>query len=381
MFSQSFTPANRIHISTSALVDNFSFFQRKNPSALLAPVIKSNAYGHGLVEVAKIIDTHIKPPYVCVDNFQEAQALKAAKINTPILVMGIDNLDNLTILKKNPPTLTVCDVDTLHTLNTKFPGTKIHVKIDTGMNRLGLKLDQLEMFIAQARRAENLIFEGIWTHLAQASKSTGDSFTNQQLATFNQAIKVFRHYGFLFKWRHAGNTAGVARIKSADFNLGRLGLGLYGYSPFPKHSSLGSMHAKQLRPVLSCLSKLVHIKSIKAGEQVSYDGTFIASKPMTIGIIPIGYYDGLDPRLSNRGIVYYDHEACPILGKVCMNMTVIDLSQVTNPTIGHDIEVISNNPEHKNTVWHLAKTAQLTPHHILSGLNPLLTRYVMRNTK
>lgn len=361
-------------VSKKALIANYRYFQQKHPQTLLAPVIKSNAYGHGIVEAAKLIDSNIKPPYVCVDNLLEAQMLSQNKIKTPILVLGGSLLENYHFVKKIPYTVTVFDIPTLEMLNTHQPGIKVHIKVDTGMNRLGLKKEQLEPFIQVAKQMDNIEFEGIFTHLAQADQKEGDRFTTQQIAMFKEALAIFRHYGFLFKWRHIGNTAGLSRIKDPDFNLSRLGLGFYGYSPFVKTSRIGKLQREKLEPALTLTSKLVHIKKIEAGEQIGYNGTFIAPRTMTIGIIPLGYHDGIDHRLSNRGFVSIEGVFCAVLGKVCMNMTTIDLSDITNPFIGQKVSVVSPNQQAKNTVDALSRCSSISTHNFLAGLHENIPR-------
>lgn len=365
----SFKPVNEIRVRKNALVKNYQYLQQAHPHSLIAPVIKSNAYGHGLVHIAKAIDTFLNAPYLCVDNLNEAQILSKNKIRTPILVLGGNILDNYRFWKKIPYTLAIFDPDSLKTLNTHQPGIRVHIKIDTGMNRLGLKPEDVESFIRVAKKMNNIEFEGIFTHLAQADQKEGDLFTQKQINTFKEVLGLFRHYGFLFKWRHVSNTAGISRIKDPDFNLSRVGLGFYGYSPFPKTSILGKKQRQNLLPALSLTSRLIHIKHIAVGEQVSYNGTFIASQAMVIGVIPIGYHDGIDPRLSNRGFVSIENITCPIIGKVCMNMTIIDLSSVTNPFIGQEVTVISSNQKDQNSLDNLAKIAGLNQHNLLAGLH------------
>lgn len=376
MFKQKPKPLSQITIYRQALIDNYNYFQKTHPQTIFAPVIKSNAYGHGLVEVAKIIDKYIKPPYVCVNDLVEAQSLQQNGIKTPILLLGYTPPHNFKTIRKLPFTFPVFDIETLKALNHYHPGTKVHIKIDTGMNRLGLKPNQWEEFIQAARQMDRLEFEGIYTHLSHADEKEGDDQTKKQLKIFKQALDDFRHWGFIFKWRHVANTAGASRLKTPDFNLSRLGLGFYGYSPFALSTPTGKKHQKHLKPALSLTSHIAQIKTLQTGEQVGYSGTFIAPNPMIIGILPIGYNDGLDRRLSNRGQAIVNQVVCNIIGRVSMNMTAIDLTQVTDPFVGQEVTIFSQKPSDSNTIEKAARKSHIICHDLLAGLNNNLARII-----
>ncbi|OGV93256.1 alanine racemase [Microgenomates group bacterium RIFCSPLOWO2_01_FULL_47_10] len=375
MFHKAFSPFNQITISADAIAENYHYFQSTYPQAVFAPVIKSNAYGHGLSEVGPIVD-RLHAPYLCVNDMLEAETLRSLRIKTPILILGYTDPKSYQTLKKIPHTLTITDISQLEVLNTYQPGIKVHIKIDTGMNRLGVKLSQIPAFIDVAKNTEAVDFEGIFTHLASADEKEGNAQTKQQIDRFKEALRMFRHYGFLFKWRHVGNTAGASRIKDPDFNMARLGMGLYGYSPFPVLSRLGKLQRKALIPALSFTSHLVAIKTLERGESVGYGATYLATRPAVIGTVPIGYFEGLKRGLSNRGSMLITGVECPIVGRVCMNMAMIDITQVKNPVIGLPVTVVSGNPKHPNTADRLAKTAGTVTHDFLAGLNSSLPRIV-----
>ena len=205
MFHKAFSPSNQITISADAIAENYHYFQSTYPQAVFAPVIKSNAYGHGLSEVGPIVD-RLHAPYLCVNDMLEAETLRSLRIKTPILILGYTDPKSYQTLKKIPHTLTITDISQLEVLNTYQPGIKVHIKIDTGMNRLGVKLSQIPAFIDVAKNMEAVDFEGIFTHLASADEKEGNAQTKQQIDRFKEALRMFRHYGFLFKWRHVGHT-------------------------------------------------------------------------------------------------------------------------------------------------------------------------------
>ena len=330
---------NRIEISRKNLLQNYRFLSAINKKIKIATVIKSNGYGHGLVEVAQILDK-VGAPFFCVDSLFEAYELYKAKIKTPVLIMGYTNPENLKI-KKLPFSFAIFDLQTVEILNKHQPGCAVHIFVDTGMSREGVTMEDLPDFLKTLKKL-NVKVEGFMSHLA-------GGMNNLQIQRFHQAQKLVKKFGFNPKWIHLG----------IHGNMARMGLKLY-----------------LQKPILKFISHLVQVKKIKKGDSVGYDRTYKAKKDTIIGIIPAGYYDGVDWGLSSKGFVKIKNIFCPIIGRVSMNMTTIDLSKTSAKT-GDKVIIYSDNPQDKNSIENTAKICQKIPYEILVNLAESTKRIIV----
>lgn len=343
IFKKDYQTLNLITISREKLLANYDCLSKLDENLQIAPVLKSNAYGHGIQIVGKILDK-VEVPFFCVDSLYEAYELQKAHIKTPILIMGYTDPENFKV-KKLPFQYAVFDLLSAEILNEYQPGAKIHIFVDTGMNREGVRLDQLDEFLTQIKQIRNLNVVGVMSHLA--------SLRNSQIDNFKLAMNIFQKHDLDPKWRHLGASSAIKdpifRTKlAAVSNLARVGLTMY-------------------ESVLELNSKLIQIKNIKKGEKIGYDGTYTAKKDTKIGILPIGYNDGVDRRLSNKGFVTINNKICKILGRVSMNITTIDLTNIPNATIGDA------------AVFDLEKSAQICqtiPYELLIHLHPSIKRII-----
>jgi alanine racemase len=365
---------NQILLSSEAIQRNFSFFKDLTPHHLVAPVLKSNAYGHGLVPIAKIVD-ELKPPFIIVDSLFEAYELQLANIESPILIMGFTHPENFK-LKKLPFHTVVYDLEMIETLYTHQPQMPLHLKIDTGMNRQGVRYDELEEFLQQLKQFPHLKLEGAASHLSDADNPISQESTIIQARRFAQATQLIESYGYQLKWKHLAASAGSLRnIPSDIYNLIRLGIGLYGIPPVTKKDPVFFRRKlNQLRPALRLETTIAQIKKVAPGETVGYNNTFKSRKITTLGVLPIGYYDGVDRRLSNRGCVLVNNMTCPIVGRVSMNITTVDLSQVHNPQVGQKVIVYSDQPNDPNSIQKAALLCETIPYELLVHLAESIKR-------
>lgn len=368
MFNKTYKNLNLIEINKNALRDNFNFFQNINPKSKICPVLKSNAYGHGLTLVGKFVSNELNPEFICVDSLYEAYELRKAGIDSPVLVLGYTFPQNYEV-KKIDFSLPVFDIESLRFLNRYQPGIKVHIKIDTGMNRLGIKENDYEKFSKELKKCSNLIPEGIYSHLFDAD-NPDKSMSLKQIQTFKEAINYFKNEGFSFKYKHINATAGSLHLGDEEFNLSRVGLGIYGISPNEDYNN-------RLEPVLLFKSHIVEIKEIKKGEFVSYGQNYKAESNMKIAVIPVGYYEGLDRRLSNNGFIKMSGVFCKIIGNVCMNLTMIDISSVKNPKIGQEVIVFDNNNLSFNSIFKTASLINTIPYEILAKINNTIKRILV----
>lgn len=365
-FGRKMKVLNTVELSAKAVKANYLYFKKKHPESAICPVLKSNAYGHGLVEIAQIVDK-FNAPYIVVDSFYEVFELKNAGIKTPFLIIGYTLPENYKHMSFKNIAVTVLDLETLNALGKLNKKIKIHLKVDTGMHRQGVPFDKFSEALQLIKKFKKLEFEGICTHLADSEHSKINEFTKKQIDLFRKSIKMAEKFGFDVKWKHISATHGAAKINSKDFNLIRLGLGLYGDS---------ALEYSKLKPVLRLNSTLIDIKTIEKGDCVSYGCTFHADKKMKIGIIPVGYYEGVERRLSSVGFVYYGKTECRILGRVCMNLCVIDLSKVKAPKKWAEIEVIGDDLSKKNCAKWIAEKAGTITYVIWTKLAPTIRRVI-----
>lgn len=363
-------PLNLIRISQSRILSNYYCLSSLQRGIKIGPVIKSNAYGHGIAQVAKILDV-INPPFFCVDSLYEALQLFKIGVKTPIIIMGYVDPRSLEH-KKLPFYYAVFDLSLAKAINDFQKGAQVHLFVDTGMNREGVKLNDLEGFIKSLKKLKNINVTGLMTHLADAD-NLNNKFTNYQLGQFKKALGICKKWGLRFKWRHVGGSAAIFKngLKDADVNLVRCGLAIYGISP------MGESIKDDLAPALSFSTKIVQVKQVEKGEKIGYNCTFTAKRKMTVGILPAGYHDGIDRRLSNSGVVLIDGAKCPIIGRVSMNLTVVDLGKVKEPYVGQDVVVFSENQHDLNSIQNISKICKTIPYDLLVHLTPSTRREVI----
>jgi alanine racemase len=346
-----YTPLIQVTISKDRLLHNLHAFQKVAPSHTVAPVLKSNAYGHGLLEVARILDTEPDISFLIIDSYFEAVALHSGGIKTPLLIIGYTQPQ--TILASSLPrtSFTVGNTQTLRELETLTRTIIIHLKIDTGMHRQGILVEEIPTAISLIKGNPHISLEGICTHLADADNRE-TSFTHQQIHTWNEVVHIFKEAFPSLKWFHAGATYGHAFTSRIDANMSRLGIGLYGLAGEVLKDTLG-----ELQPVMEMKTIISDIKYIQQGDSVGYNRAFIANTGMTIATIPVGYYEGIDRRLSGVGTILVGQQRipCHIIGNISMNITNVDVSDVPDGAIGDQAIIISNIPDDLNSIESIVK--------------------------
>ena len=364
-----YQPLIEVRIFKDALLFNLHSFQAKYPKLLFAPVLKSNAYGHGLVPVAKILDKQ-RVAFFMVDSFYEALTLRQHGIKTKILVLGYCREQELLSAKLKDVSFGIIDLQILKNLSAKLKKPlNIHLKIDTGMHRQGILPSEVSESMAAIKSNPNINLEGLCTHLADAD-GADSKFTLGQVKQWNSAAVTFKNEFPGIKFFHASNTAAAGYAEHINANVSRLGVGLYGINP-------SSQIPLELKPALEVRSIISYIKNIPAGEKVGYGITFESSKPMIVATVPVGYNEGVDRRLSNKGAFKVNGVFCPIVGRVSMNMSSIDVTDVTDVKIEDFVVVISSNKTDKNSVENLAKLCECIPYEILVHVPQHLRRSIV----
>jgi alanine racemase len=362
----------KIEIDSKALGHNIGRFEALFPRHHFAVVLKSNAYGHGLKEVGRFLGKRKEVDCLVVDSLIEAKTLRDAGVKKPVMILGYVPKSSLPSLKKIGNIIFVINskeqADTVSSvINFKLP---VHIKVDTGMNRQGISISELPEVLRILSSNKHIQIQGMLSHLADAD-GPGGSDTQQQIRQWKNALALYRrmvgHGRGIF---HFAATAGTRYTSSAENNLIRVGLGIYGFDN-TQDKRLG------VKPVLSFWAKIANIKEIKVGEKVGYNFTYTASKNMRIAIIPCGYYEGIPRHLSNKGCFYYKGVPLPILGRISMNLAVVDISDVKEPIhLEDEVEVYSSNPDKLNSVENVAKLCDTIPYEILVRLAPTIKRII-----
>jgi alanine racemase len=362
---------NTVEINRKNLLFNFDFFN-KETGLEIWPVLKSNAYGHGIKQVVRILEER-DFEYLVIDGYHEV--LEIRKITKrPVLMIGEIRPENFPKINWKNVTMMVGDKETIKTLGEYGKKVTVHLKVNTGMNRQGVDVDEIEKMVRLIKKYPKLELEGVFSHLAEADE-VGSQKTDYQLKQFEKAIEIVRKNGIELKFCHLAATAGALKIKSDKVNAIRLGIGLYGINVLEKGDKYFKKMEK-LRPVLSFKSVFTTLRRIKQGEKVSYSGTWQANKDTNIGVIPVGYNEGLDRRLSNKGWVKYKNKFYPVVGRVCMNLAMVNLGN-TKAKLFNEVEIISNNRKDKNSIENMASVCKTIPYDLLVKINSSIRRIIV----
>lgn len=349
-----YKPLVEVEVFKENLLRNLHVFQSKIP---VAPVLKSNAYGHGLVKVAQIMEKQ-KAPFLIVDSYYEALILRNEKIKSKIFMMGHNDIENILQNKLKNVAFAITEIETLAGLSALKKPQKFHLKIDTGMNRQGIALEQIDEALNLIKSNKNIIIEGICSHFADSDGETED-FTLSQIEKWNKIVQKFRAE-FDLKYWHLSNSFGGKFADKINANVMRLGIGLYLWE----------------KPALQIKSRISSVKSVKAGAKIGYNCTYEAQRDMKIATIPMGYFEGVDRRLSNRGFVKIKDVFCPIVGRVSMNITTVDVSNV-DAKAGDEVIVISADKADKNSVENIAEMCGTISYEILVHIPAQLRRNIV----
>lgn len=359
-------------IDLAALAHNLSQIRRRlsHDCAIMA-VVKANAYGHGAGKVAHAL-VRSGVTRLAVASVEEAVALREDGITAAIVVLA-DVLDRrVQDLFDFGLTPVISDQRLLPTLakaaEARNQALSIHIKVDTGMGRLGFSPSDLAALFHALSAWKSLRIEGFMTHLAD-SDGEDSSHTEEQLKRFEGLIEQVQQRGIKMPIVHVANSAAIIRYPRSHFSQVRPGIMLYGYHTLPQN-----VPCPPLKQILSLHTTVMQLRTIKPGEAVSYNRTFVAKRPSTIAVLPIGYADGYNRRLSNTGRVLIRGQRAPIAGLVCMDMTMIDVTDIPSVQVGDPVTLIGRDGE--NAIWadDLAKWTGTIPYEILCAIGPRIPR-------
>lgn len=357
-----------VRVLSEHILHNLDVFAEKVSTWNIAPVLKSNAYGHGLVEIARMLEGDPRIAFLVVDSYYEARVLRTEGIEAPLLVLGYTLTNNIINSPFKNVSFSVGSLAQLKELAEAGDDVPLHIKFDTGMHRQGILPSECSAVLELLQKHVDLKIEGICSHLADAD-SSDSTFTERQIETWNTIVERFKKEKSEVTFFHLSATKGVGYAKNIEANVLRLGLGLYGIDP------AGEM--KELKPALELRTRITALRTIEKGEHVGYNKTFTAERETRVATIPVGYYEGIDRRLSNKGFVEVGGQIYPLIGRISMNMSCVDVTDVPNVKEGDEVVVISSDVSKQNSIQKMAETCATIPYDILVHVNPSLRRRVI----
>lgn len=355
-------------IDRRAIKSNYLQLRKKVAKHVkILAIVKANAYGHGAVEIAatlKDAGCNFFGVAIC----EEGIELRKAGIKTPILVLGGIYSNQIKDIIKYNLTPVIFDIKTARLIDSVKKKLNIHVKIDTGMGRLGLLPSQVGPFFNELRNLKNLKVEGILSHFAEADEED-KGFSEKQLGIFFDAIALIHKLGFEPQFIHFANSSAIVYYMPSHFNLVRPGIMLYG--AYPARQLIGKI---RLKPAMQLVTKIVQLKKVPKGFSVSYGRKFVAKKESAIAAIPIGYADGFPRHLSNKGEALIRGQRARVAGVVCMDMTMLDVTHIRGVTEGDEVVLIGRQGHDEITVDEVAEKAGTISYEILCGISSRVPR-------
>ena len=337
-------------------------------------IVKADGYGHGAVECAKKLE-HAGIDWFGVALPEEGLELRKNGIKNPILCLGSFWSGQENLLLEHDLTPVIYRLDIAEKFNLAAEEKKIiadiHIKIDTGMGRIGVRFDEVSDFAESLKKFTNLRVEGIMTHFATADNLRENDFTNKQIKRFDEAVKIFEEKGFRPVYKDLANSPAAVAHQNSRGNLVRIGGILYGLGDdvLPKE-----IEKPLLKPVLSLHTRITQLKKVPKGETLGYSRTFTTKRDSLIATIPIGYQDGLSRGLSNQGRVLINGNFAPVVGRISMDWTILDVTDVQDVKVDDEVILIGEQNNLKITAEELAKLTDTISYEITCGINRRVTR-------
>lgn len=337
-------------------------------------VIKADAYGHGAVPCSRRLESE------GIDWFgvalpEEGLELRKKGIKKPILCLNGFWVGQENLLLENNLTPVIYQIDKALSFSQaakkKGLAAKAHIKIDTGMGRIGVRFDEVESFVSALAELKNIEVEGLMTHFAAADDLSEINFTSLQIQRFNEAALIFEHSGFTPIYKDLANSPGAVVHPASRKNMVRIGGILYGLGGdvLPEKAK-----KPELKPVMSVHTKIAHLKTVPKGETIGYGRTFKTQTDSVIGTIPIGYHDGFPRALSNQGQVLINGQFAPIAGRISMDWTLIDVTHISNVKIDDEVVIIGTQGDLRITAEDLARQTGTISYEITCGISQRVPR-------
>lgn len=362
-------------IDLSAVLHNLQEMHKniKKDTKIVA-VIKTDGYGHGALPIAEVIE---EVPYLwgyAVATVDEAMALIEDGRKKPILILGVSFYDQFELIVRNNIRPCVCDYDVAKKLSdlavAKGKKCHIHIKIDTGMSRIGFQVnEETADVIYKISQLPNIEIEGIFTHFSNADEKD-KQITYDQMKLFRHMCSMLEEKGIYIPIKHCSNSAGIVDIPEANMNMVRAGIILYGLWP----SNEVNKTNMDLQPVMSLKSHISYLKELEAGRKISYGGTYITTGTQKIATVPVGYGDGYARGLSNKGYVLIRGQKAPICGRVCMDQFMVDVTHIDDVKVGDVVTLLGQDGDQSITMEELGELSERFNYEFACLITPRVPR-------
>lgn len=368
-----------IEVSKNTIKNNLQTFRNvAGKGNLTAVAVKANAYGHGIEEVSKLLVSE-GVDWLCVNSIEEAEALRKINIKKPILIMGFVQKKDLAKVVDLNTHIFLYDISTAKELSNialrKSKKATVNIKVDTGLSRLGVLVDSVAPFARELKKLRGLNLEGVATHFATSDNGGNSGYFKKQLESFKKVADILKKEGLDALMINGSNSASAIIHGHLGFDLIRAGIAIYGYHSSEYVRNFCKRKNINFIPALSLKTKVAQVKEISRGSCVSYGCDFISKKKMKIAILPVGYYDGLDRKLGGKGFVLIKGKKAWIIGRVCMNMTIVDVSGIIDVKPKDEVVIIGNQGRNKITADDIAKISGTINYEVLARLRESIPRY------
>lgn len=371
-----------VELEKKALLKNLQTFSGLlGKGTKLCPVVKSNAYGHGALETSRTVQDSGLAGWLAVNSADEGLALRRNGIRMPLLVLGYVPLERLSEAVLHDLRLTVYNRETVMKLRSVKTRKKIylHIKLETGTNRQGVDLKQALELAKVIKGSKNLVLEGYSTHFANIEDTTDRSFAGRQLMRYQMMLEELEKKGFAAPVNHIACTAASLVFPQTRLQLARVGIGLYGL--WPSRETMVSLkeHGSKLalHPVLSWKTRVAQVKTVEAGEYIGYGCTFRTSRRTRIAVLPVGYYDGYDRKLSNTAYVLIKGKRAPVRGRVCMNLCMADITDIPGVRPEDEVVLLGKQGKEHLPAEQLAQWIGTINYEVVTRINPALPRIIV----
>lgn len=369
-----------VEIDASAPEHNLREMRKGSAAGTLAcAVVKSNAYGHGVAQIAPVLTS---AEWFGVNSLEEGRELRGLGIEKPVIILGYVPLAEIPAAIEADLALTVYNRETIETISSlsRVPrNARVHIKVDTGTGRQGVLPDELDGFVRFVKAARNVTLEGLSTHFANIEDTLNHEYAQMQISRFNAAVACAQGIAGRLPFIHTACTAAALLFPSTHFTMLRTGIGLYGL--WPSRETLVSMKGKgvsiDFHPALSWKTRIVQIKTLPEGSFVGYGCSYRTTRKTLLGVLPVGYADGYDRAMGNRAHVLVRGRRAPVIGRICMNLCMIDLTDVPQARLEDEVVLLGKSGDERISAETLGEWAGTINYEVIARISPLLPRKVV----
>ncbi|KPJ88065.1 MAG: hypothetical protein AMS17_06705 [Spirochaetes bacterium DG_61] len=350
---------------------------------LFCAIVKSNAYGHGVSQMIRLLQS---ADWFAVNSLEEGIELRELGVEKPILLLGHVPIAHLEDAVHADLRLTVYNRETIEALSrieTADTPVKVHVKVETGTARQGVLPEEVLDFVHFIQKNRGIQLEGISTHFANIEDTLNHEYAEKQLATFKEVLEVLRKDGVKPPIVHTACTAASILFPETHYSMLRAGIGLYGLWPSREtylSALMGKLYVPKLRSILTWKTRIVQIKKLREGSYVGYGCTYRTTRPTNLAVLPVGYADGYDRNLSNTAYVLVNGKRASVIGRVCMNLTMIDVTDIPDVKLENEVVLLGSWGDERITAELMANWAGTINYEIVTRISPSLERKVLQKT-